>query len=82
MGFGPCLTTFQEESMGTVNNSRLDRIQAEFHCVACGGGDKEDNLNNYEVEGEKMQGAQRQPACTFFYHGHFTRLSIPKGDTS
>jgi hypothetical protein len=29
------ITTFQEELMGAVN-SRLDWIQAEFHCVAGG----------------------------------------------
>jgi hypothetical protein len=38
--------------MGAVN-SRLDRIQAEFHHVAGGGSDKKDNLNNLEVEGEE-----------------------------
>jgi hypothetical protein len=61
------LTSFQEESMGAVN-SRLDRIRAEFHRIAGGAGDEEDNLNNFEVEGEETQGTQRQPACRSYLY--------------
>jgi hypothetical protein len=61
--------------MGAVN-SRLDRIQAELHHVADGGGGKEDNINNFEVEGKETQGTQRQPSCTFVYNGYF--FDIPQ----
>jgi hypothetical protein len=65
------LTSFQEASLGAVN-ARLDSIRAEFHRVADGGGEADDDNNMPFDEGDELiQGTQGQPSCTFAYNGHF-----------
>ncbi len=64
------LTPFQEASLGAVN-LRFGSIWDKFCHVASGGGNKDDNINHFEVEGEEIQGMQEQALCTFVYNGHF-----------